>query len=76
MTSYSSLIGGVQFDVTELAHIYAGAGGVLVVNRDLTLLAAQYIQGGLSFTIATPRTRRLRAQRQAKQEAEGAAVSP
>lgn len=66
VTSISSAIAGVQFDITELAHVYAGAGGGVLVTPEFTQWGWQYIQGGVSFTLATPRTRRLRAQRAAE----------
>jgi hypothetical protein len=63
-TSYTSALAGVQFSIGELAHLYLGTGTYLLAFQGDTYWGWAYLDGGLSFTIATPRTRRLHAQRE------------
>lgn len=63
ITSLTTMGGGVQFSIASLAHIYLGTGAYFLANQNITFWGWGYIDGGLSFTIATPRTRRLREQR-------------
>jgi hypothetical protein len=63
ITSITSAGAGVQFSIASLAHIYMGTGVYLLTNQNVTHWGFAYFDGGLSFTIATPRTRRLREQR-------------
>jgi hypothetical protein len=63
ITSLTTAMVGVQFSVASLVHIYAGTGGYLLANENLTYFGWFAIDGGLSFTIPTPRTTRAREQR-------------
>ncbi|NVB37317.1 hypothetical protein G6O69_05705 [Pseudenhygromyxa sp. WMMC2535] len=63
VTSTTTAMAGLQFSIAEVAHIYVSSGGYLIANRELTRLGWFVVDGGLSFTIATPRTRRMRAER-------------
>lgn len=62
ITSITTGLLGLQFSIASLAHIYAGTGGVLIVNENIRWLSWYPVSGGLSFTIPTARTRRLREQ--------------
>lgn len=66
LTSLTTLGGGVQFSIARLAHIYLGTGAYFLVNPYHRFWGWSYIDGGLSFTIATPRTKRLREQKAAR----------
>jgi hypothetical protein len=63
ITSFTSFGGGVQFSIARLAHIYLGTAAYFVANEYISGWGWNYVDGGLSFTIATPRTKRLREQR-------------
>ena len=63
ITSLTTAGGGVQFSIFSLAHLYLGTGVYLLANQNIAHVGWGYIDAGLSFTIATPRTRRLRRQR-------------
>jgi hypothetical protein len=63
-TSLTTAMFGLQFSIAKLAHIYAATGVYLFANREITWSDWLPIDAGLSFTIATPRTRRLHAQQQ------------
>jgi len=64
VTSLTTAGGGVQFSIARLAHIYVGTGVFLLANQPLgPIWGWGRIDGGLSFTIATPRTLRLRKQK-------------
>lgn len=62
ITSITTGLLGLQFSIASLAHIYAGTGGALVVNENTSWFGWYPVSGGLSFTLPTPRTRRLREQ--------------
>lgn len=62
ITSITTGLLGVQFSIASLAHIYAGTGGALIINENVTWFGWYPVSGGLSFTIPTARTRRLREQ--------------
>ncbi|MFO7563321.1 MAG: hypothetical protein R6X02_11820 [Enhygromyxa sp.] len=66
ITSLTTAGAGVQFSIARLAHIYLGTGAYLLANENITWWGWNYVDGGLSFTIATPRTKRLREQRAAR----------
>lgn len=63
ITSLTTAGVGVQFSIARLAHIYLGTGAYVLVNQYNSFWGWAYLDGGLSFTIATPRTKRLREQR-------------
>lgn len=64
VTSLTTAGVGVQFSIARLAHIYLGTGAYLLANRSMApFWGWARIDGGLSFTIATPRTLRLREQK-------------
>lgn len=64
ITSLTTAGAGMQFSIARLAHIYVGTGVYLLANQPTGhFWGWGRIDGGLSFTIATPRTLRLRAQR-------------
>jgi hypothetical protein len=62
ITSITTGLLGFQFSIASLAHIYAGTGGLLVSNENITWFGFYPVSGGLSFTIPTARSERLRAQ--------------
>ncbi|HVH99409.1 MAG TPA: hypothetical protein VM869_11875 [Enhygromyxa sp.] len=65
VTSLTTAGVGVQFSIARLAHIYAGTGAFLLANQSISpVWGWGRVDAGLSFTIATPRTLRLRAQRE------------
>lgn len=65
ITSLTTAGVGVQFSIARLAHIYFGTGTYLLANQSLgALWGWGRVDGGLSFTIATPRTLRLRKQKE------------
>jgi hypothetical protein len=66
ITSLSTATAGVQFSIRSLVHFYLGTGVYLLANQNTTFWGWGYVDGGLSFTIATPRTKRLREQRAKK----------
>jgi hypothetical protein len=66
ITSITTGLLGLQFSIASLAHIYAGTGGALIINENITWFGWYPVSGGLSFTIPTARTRRLREQSAAR----------
>jgi hypothetical protein len=67
ITSLTTAGVGVQFSIARLAHIYAGTGVFLLANESLgPIWGWGRVDAGLSFTIATPRTLRLRKQKSAR----------
>lgn len=59
VTSLTTAMIGVQFSISSLAHLYAGTGGFVIVNQEFGPAAGwMLIDGGLSFTIPTARTKR------------------
>jgi hypothetical protein len=62
ITSITSGLLGLQFSIASFAHIYAGTGGALIINDQITWFGWYPVSGGLSFTIPTARTRQLREQ--------------
>jgi hypothetical protein len=62
ITSITTGLLGLQFSIASLVHIYAGSGGALVVNENITWFGWYPVSGGLSFTIPTARTTQLREQ--------------
>jgi hypothetical protein len=65
VTSITTAHAGVQFSIARLAHIWLGTGAYLLVNENIRGWGWNYVDAGLSFTIATPRTKRLRAEKKA-----------
>jgi hypothetical protein len=63
ITSFTTALAGVQFSIVKLAHIFVGTGGYLIANEQFTNWGWFAVNGGVSFTIATPRTLRFREQR-------------
>ena len=63
ITSLTTAGVGVQFSIGRLAHIFLGTGTYFMINQRQSWWGWAYLDGGVSFTIATPRTRRLREQR-------------
>ncbi len=68
ITSLTTALVGVQSSIRQLAHIDLGTGAYLLSNEEVTAWGWTYIDAGLSFTIATARTRRLREQRERSAE--------
>jgi hypothetical protein len=67
VTSLTTAMLGFQFSIAKLAHIYVGSGGLLIANEQIGTLGGWFrIDGGLSFTIPTARTERLRQQARAR----------
>lgn len=63
ITSLTTAMLGIQFSIANLAHIYVGSGGFVITNELLGTEGGWLrIDGGLSFTIPTRRTERLRQQ--------------
>jgi hypothetical protein len=68
VTSLTTAGLGVQFTINDFAHIYLGTGVYLLANETIVLVGQGYLDGGVSFTIATPRTRRLHDQREQREQ--------
>lgn len=51
ITSITTGLIGLQFSIASIAHIYAGSGGVLIINEEFNWIGWYPVSGGLSFTL-------------------------